>query len=347
MKLLGIFAMLALFFTVQPIMANEKDDNYINYSINLMWIFKDKDPQEKYVFPVKYENKEIEPVIKGWATKNTDAPIVFWYDSKQVSPDQISNSQDLFNSLNKTLERKPGKEITLRDVQTLAKAQEEPEVFSDRTPLYFRVDILRVMAAIPYIESCGDNKCFFVYADISVDPMSKAQLFDKKTTEKLAKYGALFAKGPTSLGVSLGTFGVEHIFHIISNNKPKLLEALKTVTIDLNIERAKNALQGKLDTKVKPQTNALQELIYESIPRLFEYFYHLEGLGEILKNGVKYDKAVHGDQLFDATHAKTKWQNGWKFKPIDSSIWNENLNEIRVPTKKISSTRVRNVVKIP
>lgn len=317
----------------------------LDYAINLMWLYKKENTEEKFVFPDKYEKSDIKEDIHEWAEKNPSAPINFWYNSAKVSPEQIKNTEELFDNINKTLKRADENDIALKDVQSLKLVQEYPQIFTNNDiPIYFFTDSLRIEIAIEALKACPST-CYSVYADLSVQPMSETELFDDNTMMKLGKFGAIFAKGPKK--GALGTLNLEHIFHIVANNKPKLLEALKDIVIIPNMERAKNALEGKLKTTVTPQTKTLESLIFFSIPRLFEYFYHLEGLGQLLKAGKPYDKNTNGAHLYDTLRPTTNWRKGWVFKPIDNSIWNEALNEIRIPTKQVISTRVREVQEVP
>lgn len=312
----------------------------IDYNIILMWIFKDKNYTEKYVFPTQYENINIENDIKEWVKKNPNAPVIFFFDSKKVSDKQITNTQALFDAINHELSRARHSKLALMDIHTLPLVRKEPEIFSSKIPRGFITDLIEIEGALYFLQKCGEDTCYNVYADLSVEPMSEAQLFDIPTLTKLNKFGIVFAKGPEAFG--LGPFNVEHIFHIIGNNKPNLITALQDIVVNPNIERAKNALNNKLNTAVRPQTDALENLIYESLPRLFEYFYFLEGLGKLVNSaGEKFNPVTH--TLLDTTHDNAKWQNSWKFEATDPSIWDSTSESIKVPTKRVKSSRIRSV----
>lgn len=274
----------------------------LDYSINLMWLYDKTKPEKELVFPEKYEKTTIKEDIREWAQKNPKASINLWFDSQTVTPEQVKKSTEYFANLNKELKRDDKNQISLKDIRSLAEVQKNPEVFSDKTPIYFHTDILRLIAAIPYLEKC-DSSCYFVYSDLSVKPMDENELFDQETVTKLAKFGALFAEAPKIAG-DIGTLDLEHIFHIISNSKPNLIKALKEKGIDENIRDAKKALKEN-------QANKLTSLVFLSIPHIFEYFYEQEKL------------------------------------PHDETIWNKELNKIRIPTKKVISTREREIKEMP
>ncbi len=80
----------------------------------------------------------------------------------------------------------------------MPRVQSETAIFSNQTPVYFRVDLLRIMATIHTLEQCIE-KCIFVYADMDVVPMNQDQLFDDET--------------------------MQNSFHMVANDNPKLVKA--------------------------------------------------------------------------------------------------------------------------
>ena len=171
------------------------------YTINVMWINKNLNENQKYIYPgsLAIVQKEfLNPIFK-WYQLNSDTIIYVWYDSQLTSEDAVNNTQILidrnfsqnqhFNinlSFNESELNKLKYNIQLKDIRELETVKEHPRIFSEETPIYFRVDLLKVVTAIENI--LKDNK-IFIHADLDVTPMSYDQIFDDETINKLQKHG--------------------------------------------------------------------------------------------------------------------------------------------------------------
>ena len=138
--------------------------------------------------------------------------------------DAIKNTQDY---IDKKREHLVGAPILLKDIRSLTTIQKNADIFSDKTPVYFRADLGRVIAALKSVKQ--DSKPF-VYADIDVKPMSAKKLFNEETQKNLAKYGIVMALDRS--------FGFENRFQIVTN-KPELLKAMQKTLVKLNIVHAR------------------------------------------------------------------------------------------------------------
>jgi hypothetical protein len=280
------------------------------------------------VFPNKHENTDLKETISKWAELNPNAQLTIWFDSEFTTPLQVKNSQTFIDNV----ARAKGGKIVLMDVRKIPKIKLNPSVFSKQTPVYFHADLDRLMATISTIEQCS-GQCYFVYADWDVVPMNQEQLFDKETMKKLNKFGVVFA---LALGAPLND--MENLFHIIGNNKPKLIEAINTAIIDLNIERAKKALDGELETNKIPQTEALAQIVYYSIPQMFEYYYYLEGLGKLFVDGNEY---YGGYSPFSPSMDPYGQGQIMTFETDDISLRGKRMFgkfQILIPTKEVETT---------
>src|SRR5262249_17864865 len=123
------------------------------YSINLMWINKEKmtvDQQflfddgttdEKKAF--NFTTKFVEPVSK-WALANPDSVINIWVDSVMATEKAIERSRQALQS---ALAGKVHGKIQFRDVRSLDVVETNTEAFTQYMPIYFRVDVLRAVVA--------------------------------------------------------------------------------------------------------------------------------------------------------------------------------------------------------
>lgn len=245
------------------------------YSINLMWINTRLNPDQNYIFPANSENELDDKFlshIQSWEiATGQNGHINLWYDG-------LFTSSEAVKATKRALEKKSNMNpqwamVHFRDARELLEVKENPKVFSADIPIYFRVDLIRAIAAFQTLIQEEKNH-FFVYADLDMKPLAQEQLFDVKTQKKLHDFGIVMARG--------GNLGFENGFQIIGNQKPNLLKALKRAVIDINIERANRILRGNSwASHAVGDVEPLQQVVYDSYPSMFHYFYHLQGWGKV------------------------------------------------------------------
>ena len=225
-----------------------------NTTINLMWINRKKSEDavpEKIVHPrgILQKDEIIDPFqrLEDWH-KTTLCPVVFWYDSQLIEDQGIQNLQE------KMAEAvKKNQDITARDIRELSFVQENPHFFTERSSVYFRVDLARVLLSIECLQEGISNFQIaqpfktpapqaIVYGDFSVRPLSWEQLMDPPTTQSLKDKGLVLGKGPNSFVSSLP---FENGFHILSNCCPLMLETLKISIVDQAIFLHSQKLENK------------------------------------------------------------------------------------------------------
>lgn len=118
--------------------------------------------------------------------------------------------------------------IQFKDVRSIDIVNLNPRVFSENVPVYFRVDLLRAIAADHILKSKETE--YFVYGDIDMEPLSANELFDKRTVNFLKDFGFVMAKG--------GHLGFENGFQILSGHHPRFLDSHRKVIVDLSLEMA-------------------------------------------------------------------------------------------------------------
>lgn len=214
----------------------------INYCINLMWVSVQPLFSNNFLIHTKYFDK-----IEMWITNNPNAKIIFWYDgdTKFTTFFSIINTRLFFDSLNS---KYPGK-IYLRDlsinpfvmkINTLAPFLFGPvrlfNIDDNRLPLYFRVDLYRIIIAIYLLKY--EEFTFFVYSDMDIEPycnidgkkskcidyqkksdfpLNKEYIFNDEVMSKLDEDG-LVMQSMGNIDSRLPSY--ENSFQIIGNKDP-------------------------------------------------------------------------------------------------------------------------------
>lgn len=332
-----LIALSLLFICCQSHASNieEKIDSESNftYSVNFMWLNKKLNEEQPYIIPKKKE--EVQKLLQhtvDWREKNPEASINFWYDSKRTSSKALKNTIELIQSKSKS-----NLPITYCDIRTLDCVKKNQVLFSDKLPVYFQVDLARVILLYEIMKK--KETTYAVYGDLDMDALNKKELFDDKTLTHLKKTGKVMADG--------GTLGFENGFQMISYCNPNLLKAMKFAMIDLNIERAKVALkQGfYIGPTRKLQSNPmrpLQQIIYKSYPAMFCYFYGIDNKLDFVqvlgrRNEIKYK---HNELPLSAFGIKclTTTAPIYLVGPVEKVVQFKTDHpkcKIKVPTKKV------------
>lgn len=257
----------------RPVEANQ-------YSINLMWINKNKmTAQQQFLLGDSKEDfykNFVEPVAK-WAKANTGSTINIWFDGTLATEGAIERSS---LALQRALDGTSHGKIIFRDVRSIKTVQENPQAFSETIPVYFRVDLLRALAA-EHILSSKETK-FFVYGDIDMIPLSRQRIFDKRTIDFLNEYGFVMAQG--------GCSGFENGFYILNGANEQFMKSHREAIIDINLKEA-----------LEDPSCIQEQQVYASYPGMFFHILYATGrysklrltkhteLSTILKNSTCYD----------------------------------------------------------
>ena len=270
-SLLSAGALLAGSLYVQKKALDNKNSDS-SYTVNLMWINKNPQPDQQYVFPSKWRRESDFDVknfntVFQWASLNPNAPINIWFDSNYVPAQAITNSNALIQD---HVEKEKGisyeysfkidTNIGLKDIRELPHVQDHPVAFSDLKPVYLRADLLRVIATSHTLAISKEP--YFVYADLDVYPLSPSELFDERTQSNLNEYGIVMTFG--------GFEGPENSFHIISNRKPNLIKVMNEQWINQNIKNIEK------NERLHPES------VYDSQHSVWEAYSKLEGEEKII-----------------------------------------------------------------
>lgn len=240
------------------------------YSINLMWINKNRmHEDQEFLFgngsslkqrELDFHSRFVKPVSK-WARANPGSLINIWVDSEVATPQAIERSRIALES---ALEGASHGIIQFRDVRSMDVVCANPLAFSEKIPVYFRVDLLRAIAA-DYTLQNKETK-FFVYGDIDMNPLSAKEIFDKRTVNFLNDFGFIMAKG--------GHLGFENGFQILNGNNSQFMESHRKVIIDLSVEMALE----------RPDAIKEQQ-IYDTYPAMITHFLDSDGRYGKFHNG--------------------------------------------------------------
>jgi hypothetical protein len=333
-----------------------KRDLIPDYSVNLMWVNRSFQPSQNWLFPAANEqilNEKYLNSILAWARSIQGGIVQVWYDSALTSGEALQNTKKSLEDRACGDDQLSG--IVLKDVREVPLVREHPRVFSSQMNVYFRVDLLRAIAAFHEVSS--NPRSYFVYGDFDMEPLTREELFDPETVQNLKSVGIVVAKW--------GDEGVENGFQIVSGAKPHLLEAMKLAVIDLNLERAERFLKGKLyvprlrkafspreawmasdgQDQWKNAGAAIAQMVYESYSNLYRYFYHLENLGSLKVLSVSknqgdptqeedYEKEKHGLIPFGVETSRII-EDTFKFDAVDPSLKLDRYGFPPVPAKKV------------
>lgn len=206
-------------------------------SINLVWINKNRIDGQEFIFPLINESNDDtvseidkDSVLKrffnpifGWAIGNPETSISVWYDSEMTTENAVDKTQKFLN------EEMPNYKIILKDIRTLDLVKENPTVFSEKTNVYFRADLLRLIILMDDIKN--NDISYSIYTDFRVKPLNFDALFNPRTVSALAETDYCFGRG---FGGGTGA-NFENGFYIIGNN-PYIIAAINFALIECAIK---------------------------------------------------------------------------------------------------------------
>lgn len=292
------------------------------YTINLMWINKQLTHDQPFLYPAQnieeLREKFLRPIF-NWARYNPNACLHIWFDSAMTTDKALDNT---WSSLQEYVEQNSiCTTIELLDIRELPLVKQHPEIFSDKIPVYFRIDLLRAIAAVHMISTKETE--YFVYSDLDVEALPEQELFDPETIRMLGKYGIVMAYHQEH--------GFENNFQIICNKNPRLLAAMSWALIEVNIQRAYNALQGNFyDYTTNKQISLPEPIVYASYNSMFDYFYSRCGWGTLRIYGEIFDPNKHGLHAFGTDTIK------YDLLLTDSTLSQKGDTWSWVPTKQVS-----------
>ena len=266
-----------LLFGAKSLLASPSLSPPEEYSINLQWINKSLDPQQRYIFPAQtadeLNTKLLNPLFQWAELHPTGVTINLWIDGKASTPSAINLTQELIDKRKAATTQKLSP-IVIRDIHTLDLVKENPDVFASPIPTYFRVDLSRVIAA--YEDLMNGKTPWFIFANLNMPPIDQKELFDERTLGYMNRFGIVMRE--KNSGILL-----ENSFFIMGGSNKSLMSATKLALIDLNIGRGKLAIQegGYYRPALGTCMSNLEQMVYNSYEYMFTYFYALEGYAQL------------------------------------------------------------------
>lgn len=274
--------------------------------------------------------------VSKWADINPKTQINVWYDSALVTQKAQQKTFEMMQAISKSR----GVNIRLRDVRQLSNIRGELEnSLHPGTQVYYRVDILKALIADHMMSSTEGNAQFCVISDIDVEPMSSAQIFDKRTLDYLASAGYVFNR----VGL-IDNF--ENSFFIFNRQK----ENVRKVHHDTIIKRTATLIEAYRrypeGTALKPEATFDAEFVFRQYvnfrkkmqetddelqdPRkvvkcpksqfnfggdFLSSDYKEEAFRFIGDSNVPY--TIHGRNNEKRCYAPIDWLINWKVEPLD------------------------------
>jgi hypothetical protein len=162
------------------------------YSINFMWIHKDnQDYDEKCHLLGKNINSLFTNVlypIVNWTSKQPEAHINFWYDSKRIGNKSSTIIQNTLQEIGKF--GVSTNNVKFCDIRILDVVKNHPtsKFFEKEIVVYFRVDFLKALIANHELTKNNQMK-YVVTSDSDMGAICVEQLFDEKTLRQLDEIG--------------------------------------------------------------------------------------------------------------------------------------------------------------
>jgi len=227
-----------------------------------------------------YKKDCLQPILDWIEKSKSDAEIIISYDSFFSNEKALERIKSDILLKMECMTEKPA--LSFLDIRDLELIKKNAVVFSDALPIYFRVDLLRVIVA--YYLALLNPKRLIGYTDFNVPAHSKEELLDQSTLDKLKLYGLVLAQNKA------GDFNnpYENGFFIMDPENKEMMQAIKFGLIDINIARGYEFLDRGFTTKEhKSLGSALckskfPEILWISYRSTFSYYLYLNMAAEIV-----------------------------------------------------------------
>lgn len=339
--------LLCLFVMPFPLCASPQETVFSYekpFSINLTWVNNRCDLDQPFIFPCRDEEElksaYVTPALT-WAQMNPDenCTVNIWYDGALLGAHAVQNTRAFVDAQDTTA---PHAKIAYRDFRDIPFVRENAHAFEERVPVYFRADLLRLVAALHDLAS--DLTSCFIFANCNFPPIGTTDLFDPETQELLSLFGHVFS--------DQGVLGYENSFFMLTKDCPEMITALKRGVVFYNTQRAKSLTMSPYYQRLvfadDPTCDVCQS-VFSSYRRAFFYCYALLAKQEIYpvfpeREGT-YDWDTHGMRLFDPVRTV------WDLRPftaphvahppkilsqfMDLMSYHTSLRNVFVPKKRV------------
>lgn len=203
----------------------------IQYSINLMWI--NKNPCSDYLCVDEEKTNAFMEYSSKWQTKNPLANVNIWYDESNCTKTAHEKAIILLEKLKK--ENPQLQSMKIIPLGSIPFVKENPDLFSHQMPLYFRIDLLKLV--ICAYQASQPTNPFAIFTDaLSIKPIKKEKLFNSSDLENLNKNRILLNKNIAEENQFIQVRGdkctlaiLKHVINLISLRAITMLKANNNV----------------------------------------------------------------------------------------------------------------------
>ncbi|MCA0370501.1 MAG: hypothetical protein LCH26_05300, partial [Proteobacteria bacterium] len=283
------------------------------FSINITWVNNRFDPDQRYIFPCRDEEElkgQYLDCVVTWAQKNPgpNCSVNIWYDGALLNTRAVDNTKVFLAAHYETA---PLTQISYRNFRDIPLVSENAHAFEETVPVYFRADLLRVVAALHDLKT--EQTSCFIFANCNFPPLGTEALFDRETCELLSCFGHLFS--------NKGLAGYENCFIMMTRDCPEMVLALERGVVQYSIERARDLVTHPETKRVlfnHDRGSDVAQHVFSSYPKAFLYCYAMLAKEEIKPylpdHYDVYDWDKHGTRLFYPSSGSI-WQLGQFLAP--------------------------------
>lgn len=208
--------------------------NEIQYSINLMWINKTLNPDSEYLFVNEKQTNAIMERSAKWQAKNPQGTVNVWYDDSCSTEKAKERALEQLRMLKEKDQKFQSMNIV--PLSKISFFKENPDLFSHQMPLYFRIDLLKLVICTHEASQSTNHSAIFTDFS-SIKPAKKERLFNSTDLETLDKNGVLTNDLENQFIQVKGdkrTLAV--LKHVININALRAITLLKSDRTDINRE---------------------------------------------------------------------------------------------------------------
>jgi len=140
-----------------------------------------------------FKEKILNPIL-DWQSKQPLANINFWYDDDMIYDVHYMKDTSLIMEVTLNKLQEEGvclDKLTFMNIRHIKEICENERLFSDIIPVYFRVDLAKVLTA-QFIMTHSEDIEYVVNCDSDIVAVTREQLFDHKTMWELKEVGYAF-----------------------------------------------------------------------------------------------------------------------------------------------------------
>lgn len=199
-----------------------------------MWINKSWNRDAEYLFVNEKQTNTVMECAAKWQAKNPQGTVNVWYDDSYSTE---KTKERALEQLRMLKEKDP--KLQSMNIVPLSKIpfiKENPDLFSHQMPLYFRIDLLKLMICTHEASQSTNHSAIFT--DISsIKPAKKERLFNSTDLKTLDKHGVLTnALENQFIQVKGDKRTLAVLKHVININALRAITLLKSNRTDINRE---------------------------------------------------------------------------------------------------------------